>query len=83
MRFKEQKKSDDEHMYSARIGKQVRQARLSANLTQVEVAVRAETSQSAISELESGHGCTVWLLRRVAQVMGYDFKIVLEKRYEA
>ena len=52
------------------IGGQVRSLRLGQNLTQVDVAERANVSVGALTHLESGSGATVATLVKVLRVLG-------------
>ena len=59
----------------------IKQARTDSGLSQVELADMIDTSQSAISEIETAtNGCTMWLLRRIAHGLGYELKITLERK---
>lgn len=78
------RKKRDDVAFDARIGTMIKDARLAAGLTQIQLAHSIGTSQSAISELETASvGCTTWLLRRIARGLGFELKIVFErKNYE-
>jgi transcriptional regulator with XRE-family HTH domain len=52
------------------LGSQVRTARLGKELTQAEVAERANVSIGAVRHLESGSGATVATLVKVLRVLG-------------
>jgi transcriptional regulator with XRE-family HTH domain len=61
---------------------EVLKARVSAGLTQAEVAARVGTTQSAIARLESAapkHSPTIVTLQRYAKAMGYKLEIRLVK----
>jgi transcriptional regulator with XRE-family HTH domain len=60
------------------IGRQFRQARLAAGLSQVKLAVEIGTSSTYVSEIESGyHNITLDTLAGVAGCLGLDVKVVL------
>lgn len=52
------------------IGQQVRHARRLRGLTQIELARRLRTSQSAISRIENGDDLNLRTLRKVARALG-------------
>lgn len=52
------------------IGRQVRSARRLRGLTQIELARRLRTSQSAVSRIENGDDLTIRTLRKVARALG-------------
>ena len=54
------------------LGRQVRQARIHAQLTQAEVATRANVSLGALRHLESGSGATVSTLVKVLRALGQE-----------
>jgi transcriptional regulator with XRE-family HTH domain len=54
------------------IGGQVRSLRLGQNLTQVDVAERANVSVGALKHLESGAGATVHTLVKVLRALGHE-----------
>jgi transcriptional regulator with XRE-family HTH domain len=54
------------------VGGQVRRLRLGQNLTQVEVAERANVSVGALKHLESGAGATVHTLVKVLRALGHE-----------
>jgi transcriptional regulator with XRE-family HTH domain len=73
-----------EHDADARLGRVIAEMRIHANLTQSQLAERAKTTQSHISEIETGAtGIGLYVLRRVVGALGYDCKIIVERRYEA
>jgi UDP-N-acetylglucosamine 1-carboxyvinyltransferase len=78
------RKRPEDIEFERRVGKLVRQVRINAGLNQTQLAHSIGTSQSAISEIETASvGCTVWLLRRIARGLGFEMKIVFErKNYE-
>lgn len=59
----------------------IRTARVSARLTQAELAARLNTKQSRIAELEGGSklGPSISLIARIALACGYRLKMDLEK----
>lgn len=75
-------KTREELHADRKLGRVLAELRKHANLTQVEVASRIGTSQSHISEIESGAGLEVYRLRRIVRALGYDINIVIERRYE-
>lgn len=57
----------------------IRQVREAAGITQVELAKRMGTKQSAISRLEDGsHSPTIATLRKVAKACGVPFRIEVQ-----
>jgi transcriptional regulator with XRE-family HTH domain len=54
------------------LGRQVRQARVHKELTQAEVATRANVSLGALRHLESGSGATVSTLVKVLRALGQE-----------
>ena len=54
------------------LGEQVRRLRIDAQLTQEDVARRADVSKATVSALESGHGSSLPTLIRVLRVLGRD-----------
>ena len=54
------------------LGRQVRQARVHEQLTQAEVATRANVSLGALRHLESGSGATVSTLVKVLRALGQE-----------
>jgi transcriptional regulator with XRE-family HTH domain len=54
------------------LGRQVRQARIHEQLTQAEVATRANISLGALRHLESGSGATVSTLVKVLRALGHE-----------
>lgn len=77
-------KTPDDYKFDERVGLMLRQARLDQDLNQMTLAARVGTSQSVISEVETGRtGVTVWLLRRIARGLGCELRLTLErKNYE-
>lgn len=66
----------DEARQAYELGVLVREARVSAELSQAELAKRVGTSQSAIARLESGGAQpTVATLRRIATALSVDLVI--------
>ena len=55
--------------WEARLGVDVRRVRNAAELTQVELADRANVALSALKNLEGGHGCTLTTVVRVAHAL--------------
>jgi len=78
------RKRPEDMEFERRVGKLVRTVRINAGLNQTQLAQIIGTSQSAISEIETAaNGCTVWLLHRIARGLGFEMKIVFErKNYE-
>lgn len=62
------------------IAKLIIEARTRAKLTQVELAERMGTSQSAITRLERGATPNLSTLRRLAEATGNELKISFEQR---
>ena len=61
-----------------KIGRQFRQARLAAGLSQTKVAADIGTGSTYVSEIESGyHNITLDTLAGVADYLGLDVKVVL------
>jgi len=54
------------------LGRNVRQARIDEQLTQAEVATRANVSLGALRHLESGSGATVSTLVKVLRALGRE-----------
>ena len=54
------------------LGEQVRRLRIDAQLTQEDVARRADVSKATVSALESGRGSSLPTLIRVLRVLGRD-----------
>jgi len=54
------------------LGRNVRARRVAANLTQVELAERANLSVGAVQHLETGAGATITTLVKVLQVLGSE-----------
>ena len=54
------------------LGRHVRERRLAARLTQVELADRANVSLGALKHLESGAGSTITTLVKVLRALGAD-----------
>lgn len=52
------------------VGGQFRRARLRADIDQVTLAAKANVSVGALQNLESGRGCTLRTLIRVARALG-------------
>lgn len=74
-------KKPDDYKFDKRVGALVRTIRREQNMDQMTLAARIGTGQSAISEIETGrHGSTVWLLRRIAHGLGYELRIVFERK---
>lgn len=60
-------------------GDLIRQTRMDRGLSQTELAIRAGTTQTAISRLERGHRSpTVQTLRRLLLVMGEELVLTTE-----
>jgi transcriptional regulator with XRE-family HTH domain len=56
--------------WEQRIGEQLRRARLTAGLDQIELAERSDVSIGALRNLERGNGSTLRTLVRVARSLG-------------
>lgn len=56
--------------WEQRIGSQVRSARISAELSQAELARRANLSETSVRTLEQGAGSTLKTLVAIARVLG-------------
>lgn len=56
--------------WEERLGSQVRSARIASDLTQAELARRANISETSVRNLEQGAGSTVKTLLAVARVLG-------------
>lgn len=71
-------------MFNVRVGALVKKIRVAQGIGQAALARRIGTSQSAISDVETGHvGPTIWLLRRIANALGFELRLVFErKNYE-
>lgn len=78
------RRSPDDLRFNVRLGSLIKSIRTDQGIGQTELAQRIGTGQSAISEIETGlHGPTAWLLRRIAHGLGYELRIVFErKNYE-
>lgn len=75
------RKTSDDYAFDARVGNMIRNVRMDAGISQERLAQSIGTAQSAISEIETAHGgCTAWLLRRIAAGLGYEMKIVFERK---
>jgi transcriptional regulator with XRE-family HTH domain len=62
------------------VGREVRRARLTAGLTQAEVAERLGTSASYVANVEAGRlNPTVGQLARIAEAVGADFEVSLPR----
>lgn len=59
-------------MSEAEFGEQIRRARLIEDVTQEELARRANVSQVTLSKLESGKGSTLKTIVKVLQALGRD-----------
>jgi transcriptional regulator with XRE-family HTH domain len=60
------------------VGREVRSARIDADLTQVELAARLQTSSSYVANVEAGRvNLTVGQLARIADALGADLQISL------
>ncbi|MGY1714220.1 helix-turn-helix transcriptional regulator [Geodermatophilus sp. SYSU D01106] len=63
------------------LGRQIRQLREAAGLTQAELAERTGTSQSAVAHLESGRRIpTLTTLQKFAHALGRDVVVTLSCR---
>ncbi len=64
----------------SQIGKQVRDARQAAGLSQDKIAEAANTSRVSLSRIENGQANpTINHLTRIANAMGYELRVRLEK----
>lgn len=59
-------------MDEVKFGEQIRRARLIEDVTQEELARRANVSQVTLSKLESGKGSTLTTIVKVLQALGRD-----------
>ncbi|PJE73930.1 MAG: hypothetical protein COV01_03775 [Candidatus Taylorbacteria bacterium CG10_big_fil_rev_8_21_14_0_10_41_48] len=74
---KEFKKGYDEEIARLKLAKQIREMRLSSNLTQKTVAQRADMPQSVIARIESGtHSYSLGTLYRIASVFNKEIQLV-------
>jgi transcriptional regulator with XRE-family HTH domain len=63
------------------IGRQLRQARLAAGLSQVKVAAEVGMASTYLSEVESGyHNITLDTLAGIATFLGLDVQVVLSPK---
>lgn len=66
---------------SRQIGQEIKTARTEAGMTQCELAASAKITQSALSNLENGHGnSTVGLLEDIANALGKTIDVRLVKK---
>jgi len=79
-----------EQRLTLEVGRTIRQARKSADLTQTELAIRAGIDQGDLSRLETGQGvrgATIAIVERVAHALGREVVIQfvdpVEKRERA
>lgn len=65
-----------------KIAARIINARTSKNLTQKDLARLAQTSQSAIARLESGHydGYTLKTLKKIAEALGQTVEVVFKSK---
>ncbi|MDR7270118.1 transcriptional regulator with XRE-family HTH domain [Pelomonas saccharophila] len=56
----------------AKLGEDIARLRLDKNITQLEVARRAGVSRTAVVNLETGRGATLYTLVRVLRVLGRE-----------
>lgn len=74
------RKDREDFTFDQRVGALIKNARVDAGLSQVELALLAQTVQSAISEVERGiTGITVGYLRRIAKSLGFELKITFQR----
>ena len=66
--------TDDEKPVAAEA---LKKARTAKNMTQVELAHAVMTSQAHISRLESGANASVWLLKKLSEVLSIDVSTLL------
>lgn len=67
-----------EREYYRQLGRQIRQARSRAGLTQQELGDEVNLSRTSITNIESGNQpVTAWLLQMAADVLGCDLTTLL------
>lgn len=72
----EMKQHYDEANYEFQIAKKFIQARIDSNMTQLDVAKKMNTTQSAIARIESGKSViTTKTIYRFAKALGMNFQI--------
>jgi len=54
-----------------KFGKKIREARKKAGMSQKDLAIAAEVGQRTVSYIEAGRGCTVEILIKLADALGY------------
>lgn len=59
------------------IGHTLRAIRHAANLTQIELAERMSTSQSAVARIEAAPSPTTRAMREYVAALGYDFALLI------
>ena len=73
-----------EALADLRISGQIQQMREFNKLTRAELAVLCNTTAEHITEIEEGEcEIEVYMLRRITTELGYDCRIIMERRYEA
>lgn len=71
------KKTFDEETSRLRLAHEIKMLRQKKNMTQTEVAERADMPQSVIARIESGkHSFSIATLQRIAQVLGRQVGLV-------
>lgn len=65
--------------YTRNLGRAIKRLRLERSWTQTELAKRIGTTQSAISEVESGGNVTILLLRRILTTLSAELHLHYRK----
>ncbi|KFZ32351.1 anaerobic benzoate catabolism transcriptional regulator [Anoxybacillus sp. BCO1] len=63
------------------LGNKLKSLRLQRNMTQIDLAKKAQVAQSVISDVENGkrkHGVSVIYLQRIAQALGVSVEELLK-----
>jgi DNA-binding XRE family transcriptional regulator len=77
------KKAFDEHLEKAKIAMMLKKVRRKENLTQMQLAEKANVAQSVIARIESGEAKTlprIDLFNRILGSAGYHTSIIATKR---
>jgi DNA-binding XRE family transcriptional regulator len=77
------KKAFDEHLEKAKIAMMLKKVRRKENLTQMQLAEKANVAQSVIARIESGEAKTlprIDLFNRILGSAGYHMSIIATKR---
>lgn len=78
------KQSKKDFEFLENLAGQLRDMRVFRGWTQSDLGLRAGCVQSEISDIESGrHNPSTLTLLNIVRALGFDFKIVMERRYEA